>query len=58
MALVGATDLDVPAADLARRLEPVAGRPLHFGLAGRPGVHYQPYWQIQEEAFTCFPTMR
>jgi hypothetical protein len=58
MGLVGADDLDIPATDLADRLEPMDGRPLHFTVSGREGVHYKPYWQIQGEPFTCFPTLR
>jgi DUF1680 family protein len=58
MALVGADDLDIPAKDLPGKLKPVEGKPLQFSVAGKEGVHYQPYWQIQTETFTCFPTMR
>jgi DUF1680 family protein len=66
MALVGADDLDIPFTELAGRLKPM-GQPadggtgdtqLRFTVQGMPGVHYQPYWQIQDEVFTCFPTMR
>jgi DUF1680 family protein len=58
LALVGANDLDIPAKDLPGKLKPVDGKPLHFTVAGKDGVHYQPYWQIQTETFTCFPTLR
>jgi DUF1680 family protein len=58
MALVGATDLDIPAAQLPDRLKPIEGKPLHFAVDGKAGVHYQPYWQIDQEPFTCFPTLR
>jgi hypothetical protein len=58
MALVGADDLDIPAKDLPGKLKPVDCKPLHFSVAGKDGVLYQPYWQIQTETFTCFPTLR
>lgn len=29
---------------------------MHFRVAGAEDVHYQPYWQIDQETFTCFPT--
>jgi hypothetical protein len=58
MALTGADDLDIPAAELTGRLEPVGGQPLHFTVRGAPGARYMPYWQIHQEPFTCFPTMR
>jgi hypothetical protein len=58
MALVGADDLDMPAAELSGRLTPIKGKPLHFGVRGHDGIAFMPYWQIQQEAFTCFPTLR
>ena len=58
MALVGATDLDIPIAELPGRLKPIPGKPLHFSIDGVKGTHFMPYWQIQAETFTCFPTVR
>jgi hypothetical protein len=58
MALVGATDLDIPATELPGRLRAVAGAPLHFTVQGVDGVLYRPYWLVEQESFTCFPTMR
>jgi hypothetical protein len=58
LALVGADDLDIPAKDLPGKMKPVEGKPLHFTVAGKEGVRFQPYWQIQTETFTCFPTLR
>ncbi|MCC7354355.1 MAG: glycoside hydrolase family 127 protein [Anaerolineae bacterium] len=58
LALVGETDLDIASGALASRLTSVAGNPLHFGITGYPGCQYMPYWQVQAEGFTCFPTMR
>ena len=58
MALVGAKDLDIPIADLPGRLKPIPDKPLHFSIDGVSGAHFMPYWQIQTETFTCFPTTR
>jgi DUF1680 family protein len=58
MALVGATDLDIQAAELPSRLKPIEGNPLHFVVKGKEGLIYYPYWMIDQEGFTCFPTMR
>jgi DUF1680 family protein len=58
MALTGVDDLDIPAAELTSRLDPVAGQPLHFAVRGIPDARYIPYWQIRQESFTCFPTLR
>ena len=58
MALTGATDLEIPVAELPGRLKPIAAKPLHFTVAGAPAAQYLPYWLITDEAFTCFPTTR
>ncbi len=58
MALMGAEDLDIRASDLPGRLKAIAGKPLQFAVEGREGVHYQPYWVIEQEPFSCFPTLR
>jgi hypothetical protein len=58
MALVGGVDLDITPEALVSRLSPVAGRPLDFAVAGSPNLKYMPYWQVQAEKFTCFPTLR
>ena len=42
----------------AKRLLPIAGSPLHFAIQGHPACKYVPYWQVQGETFTCFPTLR
>jgi DUF1680 family protein len=55
MALTGVNDLNVPSAELPGRLKPVAGKPLFFKA---PGGQYRPYWMIDQEPMTCFPTMR
>jgi hypothetical protein len=58
LALVGGTDLEVAAGELIKRLVADVEQPLHFRVTGFPDCTYLPYWQIQGEAFTCFPTLR
>lgn len=57
MALEGGTDLDIAPDAVASRLLPLEGQPLSFGIAGYPNCKYIPYWQVQAENFTCFPTL-
>jgi DUF1680 family protein len=42
---------------LGKHLEAKADAPMHYAVAGNPGVVYMPYWQVAEEEFTCFPVM-
>jgi uncharacterized protein len=58
LALVGGTDLALTPDELLGRLAAVDGSPLHFSVNGFPTCTYVPYWQIQGESFTCFPTLR
>ena len=58
MALLGATRLDIASEMLIRSLAPISGSPLRFGIAGYPDCAYVPYWQVQDEPFTCYPTLR
>jgi len=58
MALVGGTDLDIVSGKLPEALEPIESEPLCYRISGHPGLKYVPYWQIESEEFTCFPTMR
>ena len=61
MALVGGPDggdsarLAFGPEELVRRLRPIAGRPLHFAIDGAAPQEYMPYWQVDEQAFTCYP---
>ncbi|MHB0859346.1 MAG: hypothetical protein ACYC5M_17490 [Anaerolineae bacterium] len=57
MALVGGSDLAIAPDDLTGRLSPIAESPLHWAIDGYPACRFMPYWQIQEEGFTCFPTL-
>jgi DUF1680 family protein len=40
---------------LIKSLKPVAGKPLHFMISGNNDFQYMPYFEVQEEYFTCFP---
>ncbi|MCW3061651.1 MAG: putative glycosyl hydrolase [Capsulimonas sp.] len=63
MALVGKTGggkgerLNLNSDDLAASLSPIPDQPLHFAVAGHTNHHYRPYWQVQEEEFTCYPVI-
>lgn len=58
-AAVGSVDavLRCSPTDLIGRLRPTPGSPLHYTVEGDPGVEYMPYWQVNEEEFTCFPVV-
>jgi len=43
--------------DLVRQLKPKPDAPLHFTVDDNPNVVYMPYWQIDQEEFTCFPVI-
>jgi|GEM_PF-239958 len=43
--------------DIRQRLRPVKGKPLHFAILGIPQYQYVPYFQIDNEPFTCFPVL-
>jgi hypothetical protein len=30
---------------------------MQFTVAENPGITYMPYWQVQDEEFTCFPVI-
>lgn len=40
---------------LIKSLKAVAGKPLHFSVNGNIDLHYMPYFEVQDEPFTCFP---
>ena len=56
MALTGADDLALSPDDLLDCLREDA--PLQARIEGIENARYQPYWTIQGETFTCFPTLR
>jgi uncharacterized protein len=36
-------------------LSPIQGKPLHFAIEGSKEFEYWPYFEVQEEPFSCFP---
>jgi uncharacterized protein len=38
-------------------LQPVAGQPGHYTIQGKPGYEYMPYYEIQDQVFTCYPVI-
>ena len=41
--------------NIKRMLRPVSGKPLHFSVEGNNEFEYWPYYEVQEEPFSCFP---
>jgi uncharacterized protein len=42
---------------LAARLLPIDGEPLHFSVRDNPGMKFIPYFEVAQEEFTCFPAV-
>jgi uncharacterized protein len=40
---------------LINSLKQVGGKPLHFTINGNSDFEYMPYFEVQDEPFTCFP---
>ena len=40
---------------LIKSLKAVDGKPLHFTVNGNSDFEYMPYFEVQDEPFTCFP---
>ena len=63
LAAVGPLGKEIPveiAHDPARprdRLRPMKDQPLHFSIEGDSGHSFQPYWQVTDQTFTCFPVL-
>ena len=61
MAMVGVKgkkfDIGVKASpeNIKKLLKPVPGKPLHFSIDGNSEFEYWPYFEVQEEPFSCFP---
>jgi DUF1680 family protein len=53
----GNATVPVGPADLAQRLRPKPGAPLHFTIDGDPHHEYVPYWLLQDQFFTCYPVL-
>jgi DUF1680 family protein len=47
--------LQVKREKLIRALKPVPGKPLHYSVSGTDDFEFRPYFEIQEESFSCFP---
>lgn len=45
------------AEDILHHLAPKEGSSQQYTVARNPNVTYQPYWQVEEEEFTCFPAI-
>ena len=56
MSLVGDTFLNIPASKLIEKLRPVKENRLHYGIEGKSNCKYIPYYQVQDEKFSCFPS--
>ena len=63
LAAVGAPEIRLRLArvgkpeDLLKHLQPKPGQPLHYLVENNPGVEFMPYWQVDKEAFNCFPAV-
>ena len=61
MAMVGVKakkfDIGVKATaeSIKKMLKSVPGKPLHFSIEGNTEFEYWPYFEVQEEPFSCFP---
>jgi hypothetical protein len=53
----GYADIPMYANVLVKRLTPIAGQPLHYAIRGDSQHEYMPYWQVDQQVFTCYPTM-
>ena len=61
MSLVGESadsTLNIPALKLIENLKPISRDPLQFDINGKPDSKYMPYYQVQDERFTCYPKMK
>jgi uncharacterized protein len=47
--------LPVSPARLIKSLKPIAGKSLHFKIYENSDFEYMPYFEVQEETFTCYP---
>ena len=56
--VVWPVNLPVSAEEICDRLQPVPGKPLHFTIDGASQYQYVPYFQIDQEFFTCFPSLK
>lgn len=56
--VVWPANLPITAEELVGRLRGVPEKPLHFAIDGVPQYQFVPYFQIDQEFFTCFPAFK
>ncbi len=56
--VVWPVNLPVTAEEIIHRLRPVPGKPLYFTIDGVPTYQFVPYFEIDDELFTCFPVLK
>jgi len=42
---------------LIKSITTLPGKPLQFEINGNEDIHYRPYFEIQDEPFTCYPAI-
>jgi len=47
--------LQISPEKLIKSLKPVPGKPLHYSVSGTDDFEFMPYYEVQDEPFTCFP---
>lgn len=47
--------IHLDAASLVSHLRPVEGKPLHFAIDGEDQFELWPYFEVQDQPFSCFP---
>ncbi len=47
--------LPVSPARLIKSLRPVPGKPLHYTIDGNADFEYMPYFEVQDQTFSCYP---
>jgi DUF1680 family protein len=48
-------DIAIPESKLEKSLKPIDGKLLHFSIKGESDVVFRPYFELQDELFTCYP---
>ncbi|MGC8625720.1 MAG: hypothetical protein ACP5VQ_10725, partial [Phycisphaerae bacterium] len=56
--VVWPVNLPITAEEIVHRLRPVPGHPLHFAIDGAPQYQFVPYFEIDDQLFTCFPVLK
>jgi DUF1680 family protein len=47
--------LQISREKLIKNMKPVQGKPLHYSVSGTRDFEIMPYFEVQDEPFTCFP---